>query len=447
MNKWILPLVLMGTVLSAPVAADETAPVQLDQALSYALVHRLEMKRAELGVAGAEAGIREKQGLYLPTLDATASLYWQQTNDNFTGIEINGEVNGAPVSVQIDRTLPRYQGTTGLEAKWNLYAGGAHKAQIEQAKADLGKAEAEQLKAQRKVALEAAQGLIRWRQARVAQDLAEQRLAVAKKSMQISKVQHAGGAKSDVELQRAELAAKREEINLKKAQREHAQAWRDYLKAINHPVVRVPEHVAQDLSDACIVLDRWFPPAVDPDVKIAQSEVEARRQKLEQSKASFRPEVNLLARHNTFDRANRDFTDALDNFSTSESLIGVQMKWNFYSGLRDRHRNEQEAIRLEQAKYDELLQQKNWQNRQQALADRLQSSRDDLKLAQRELKLQQAMQKIRGTEYKHGELSELEQLKTGLDTAQTESDLKMRELDVTLAEIQYKLGVVNSDAQ
>lgn len=444
MSRRMLALLLLGMAFSTPVAADEVVPLQLDGAVRYALANRLEVTQAELGVAAAETDIKQQKGLYLPTLDATAGLYKQQTNDDFTGIEINGEVNGAPVSVQVDRTLPRYQGNTGLEAKLNLYAGGAHRAQIDQAKARLGKVEAEALSTKRQVALDAARTLVRWRQARIKLDLARKRQDVAHKSAKISRVQHASGAESDIELQRAELALEREAISINKAEREQAQAWREYLKAINHPVVAAPKQVTPDWRDACAVLDTTFPPGIEPEVLVAQSEVAEAKQKLRQGKASFRPEVNLLARYNTFDRADRDFTDALDDFSVSESMIGFQMNWNLYSGGRDRYLNEQAAIRYEQAKYDVLVKEKDALNRQQKLTGRLQSARDEQRLAEQELKLQRAMQKIRDTEYKHGDISELAHMQAELETASAQTALNLRRLDVSLAQLEVRLGLDGS---
>lgn len=441
MNNRAFAVLMSGLVLSTSVCADEDVPVRLDPALNYALANRLELKQETLAVAGAEAGIREQQGLFLPTLDAKAGLYRQQTNDHFTGIEISGEVNGAPVSVQVDRTLPRYQGTTGLEAKWNLYSGGARKAQVEQAKAGRDKAEAERRKTRRLVALDAASGLIRWRQARIRQTLAEKELAVVRKTLQITRVQHTASAQSDIELQRAELDQTRAEIGLQKAGRKQAQSWRDYLTAINHPFVPPPDRFEQELGDVQATLDTLFPSSDDPDVRIAQSEMHEARQKLEQSKAAFRPEVNLLMRYNTFDRSDRNLSEAMDSLAASEKMIGLQMNWNLYSGQRDRYRKEQAAIRQEQAKNKVLLARMNERDRKQELANRLQTSRDELRLARQEAKLQIAMHALDVTRFKHGDLSELANMQAELKLAQADMEQKSRELDFALAEIQYRLEI------
>jgi outer membrane protein TolC len=444
MSKQALVAVFLLAASLDSTGAD-VVPLSLGKAIDYAFDRRLEVRNAQLSVEISTAEIKELESQYLPTIDAKAGAYRQDSSDNYSGIEVDGLVSGMPVEVSVDRTLPKYQTNVGVEARLKLLDGGKRKAQVAASKARLSKAQAESYIVRRGVALEVAEALIGFIRAKQVHSLAQDRNQLQSRVVEIRSNEYTGGSLSEINFRKADVVSKRRKRELKEARRELKQRWEAYLKALRCPAnVKVKDiddyPVEINLEKVKAVLETRFQYDRELELEIKKMDLLESNQRLQESRASYRPEVDIFASYGFVGRDDQDFGDAVSDTSSGDFIVGLEMRWNLFSGGK-RHASEQKALlRQLRAQNDILIETAKSGIRKEKLDLDVESAQDDMQLAREELDLQLAVQAIKEEEHRQGEIADITYLENVLKTKEVYSEWEFSKLDVVLALVRKTLG-------
>lgn len=201
--KTLLALDVLKPVRLQPPSADGYIEVDEADAIRAALAHRPELAAIDTAVRMAETSVRLARAISKPNIDLFAQ-YQKQSTTGFGGHDWNW--------------------TLGVQASQLIFDHGLTRASVQQAEADLRRAQEVHRQAQEAVALEVYQACVSLREAREKIAAAEKGVAQAEEAMRIADLRYQEGVSTPVEVTDARTALISARANLVNARFAYEQA-------------------------------------------------------------------------------------------------------------------------------------------------------------------------------------------------------------------------------
>lgn len=444
-----LALALLIACAALPARAEGDPPLSLEAAAEFALARRVEPSVARMRARAAEARIGEKRAEFQPSINLIADTRQISNYDPFSGIEISGRVNGLPVSATVTRTVPRYQSFAGVEAVWNVYAGGQSLARVEAAQAQAQAAEIDLCVENRQTLIDVATAFWEVYKAQMEQALADDALALAREGERLIRVGFEEGRDSRLDVSGAAVDVAEAEMRLANATLAVGDKWRRYELALGLApsayTARANPRLLDDAQAVSRITGRWLKQMAGDGVDKADAELRAARAEARSERAALYPRVDLYARYNVIGRSDGAADDALSEMSRQDHVVGVRMQWNLFDGFHTTHRMARSqaeakiaALRLEQERLDRLRELGERRTRVEQLGN-------EIILAKKRLELARLQEKIAGVRSEVRQISEIQARSRAFATIEAQARLAQAEVDLRLAKL--ALALVESSAR
>lgn len=405
---------------TAPVPAP--APVRFDSAMQQALANRPELKIEREKIAGARGRVAELEGAFMPTVTLSSTGQKVHLFNTFSGTTASATFAGQPVSVNVAASSPRYQTNLGIELNYNLYKGGADRAGINEALMSERTAMAQYSLAARKILIEVVdvssalmKSALAYRQAMRALELAELETAVVRGRLD-------SGSVPTIEIREANVKHQTRLIELKNTKRTLREAYRKYCSVIasdcaqNEAEPSVPDFSTEmpDIKQLYV----QFGLAVDAELDKAKADKDASGFRMEQTRAEYKPMIDLFARYSGIGRSDSGFGDARSSFGRELSLVGIQLRWKLFDGFRTDSRVKQEVAMSEQLRLKQLLVQRDIDDARSAAQEDIQVLEEQAALEKMKLDLSQDQEKIANKRFHLKMISELDHARSSYAVAE-----------------------------
>lgn len=414
MNKFAAIFLLLG----ASAAQADDIPVTAKAAIERALAQRAEMRMEDAQVEIAEARLAAAEGAFWPTLDAYVDTQHARTYDPYSGVEVSADFAGTPILISVNRVLAPYQAIAGLESVLNVYAGGAHSARAQAARADLIAVQAQRELTRRQLILDAAIGYWELRKAQMQFARGRAQAEHADATARVIEAQWQAGRVSKLARERVLLTALETQIGLRQAERVRDDRWQTYRSVLVLPVMEMQvltDDPAQfDLAAVKEILLDKIPGAHPLAVKL-QAQAGAAGERVRAARAPFYPQVELFARAQAAGRDDASVDGAWSDLKRQDEIVGLRLRWNLFNGGQTRarlHESQAEAalarLRGEQGARDhaERLRQRATSVAQAEDALTLALRRRDLaRQEQAVATAQRELQQITATQFQAAELA------------------------------------------
>lgn len=443
MTMGSLALALLLACAALPARAEKTLPLSLEAAAEFALGRRVEPGLARARTRAAEARIGEKRAEFLPSINLIADTKQIMNYDPFSGIEISGRVNGLPVSATVTRTVPRYQSFAGIEAVWNLYAGGQSLARVEAAQAETQAAEIQLSMENRRTLIDVATAFWDLHKAQMEQALADDALALAREEERLIRVGFDQGRDSRLDVRGAAVDVTEAEVRLGNATLAVGDKWRRYELALglapDAHTARANPRLLDDAQAVSRITGRWLKQMAGDGVDKADAELRAARAEARSERAALYPRVDLYARYNVVGRSDGAADDALSELRRQDRIVGVRMQWNLFDGFHTTHRMERSraeanvaALRLEQERFGHLRELGEKRTRVEQIGN-------EIILAEKRLELARLQEKIAGVRSEVRQIPEIQARSRAFATREAQARLAQVEVDLRLAKLALAL--------
>ncbi len=305
-------------------AAGQAQALTLEQAVSIALDSNPEIGQAIENREAIEFELRQARGLYLPRVDAIASAGQRRLDS--PGRRLNG--------IADDTLDPREVGAT---ITWKLFDGFGREAEIDRQASRVDGASFRVLERSEYIALAIAKEYIEIALQTKIVKIAEDNLAFHRGIAGRISTGVRGGSLTAADSQQAQERLKAAEARLLQAKDDLIQARDRFFKLVAQPASPMGSFRALKLPgslDAALGLARTN----NPQIKFAQTDVDAAYNLVRAARARYLPEVLLEGNA----RTGRDI-DGVEN-RTEDLQAKIVTKWNLFNGGIDKA-NEQEQIR------------------------------------------------------------------------------------------------------
>jgi OMF family outer membrane factor len=313
---------------SVPATAQSPQGKTLAQAVQVAQSARLSVSIAVVDTDIARARLAQAQAQRYPTLDFSSSVDRINNYDTFTGITASVDIPelNTTSKVAVTQSIPRYQASAALIARYNLYTGGREQAQVSQMELSLQAAELSRQLALQQIAVDVSFAYFKLRLACLKTSSASRQLRHAKSLAEFVSQRLREGRIAPIE-ERVTTLAVAEKLSAWRTQQENLElVYGNFQEATqgNTPGEKSTEERCKFLNPIEIDLDQARQLS-DPvlDARIDDLQVETARKFVEVKRASLRPQVSLYAR---------------------QAAIGLQMSFNLFDyGLANQKVIEAEA--------------------------------------------------------------------------------------------------------
>lgn len=398
MRVYAFSLLVLSTLAGR--AEAQSVPITYLAALQQALSNRPEVEMDRAGRAMADARVGEAKGAFLPTLSAFSTLRRITLHNDFSPIQVNVHYAGQNVPVTVRNSVPPYELSTGLDLRYNLYAGGGDLARLDSAHASRRVADADTQLTRRRLAEEVTGTYWAMVKAKVDGGRIRRALDRARTEAQIAGVQYQQGDLAQVEAEERALAVKVREAEWQRSERALADLIRRYLRAVG--MDGTPEAV-QALRQTTALDEAHGIDGLDPATLVASlhlgtaAQVDRERAELETASAAIvaaraddKPTLDFFVRHNGIGRSASGFDNALGQYGRDATYVGLQVSWRWFDGFRAESRlNHALATVAKQRAIVELV-QRDAELEWQARASRVDDAKDKLALAQQQVALAEA---------------------------------------------------------
>lgn len=357
-----------ATPAAAPTATAATLPASLASLLAMALHDRPEMRAAMLGSGAARERIRQAAARFYPTIDLQMSAQRTSLYDTFSGITATGTIQGQPVSVDVQRTSPKYTVNPTLEVAYELYSGGRDAALLRNAQAahrgEMLGVEVQTREVMREVTL----GYLRLGQAWHRWDTARRWADVARKQEHATARRFAAGRASDLEVNTDTLARAQRDLDVLSRSQDVAIAHAAFLRVLGQApaagaTVR-PEDLAPFLKEFVRELDALEAShstsdgaaaaggQEGPESERARATAEAARALVAAERAAHLPQVKLLAQYTGAGRSDESIGTAFGDTRKSAYAVGLLVSFNLFSGFSIQAREAEARLNAERLSAD-----------------------------------------------------------------------------------------------
>lgn len=450
MNKFFA---LMLSLSAVPVWADEI-PVTAKAAIERALARRAEMRMEDAHIAAAAARLDVAEGAYWPSLAAYADTQHARSYDPYSGVEVSADFAGTPILISVERVLAPYQAVAGLESVWNLYAGGADSARTRAARAELAAAHAQRELTRRQLIVDAAAGYWALRKAQMHYARAHRQAQHAGASARIAAAQWQAGRISALARDRAELAALTADVDLRRSERARDDRWQTYrsvlvLSASDMPALSddpaqfdlaaVLAAVGESPSASSGTSPGSIPNTHPLPSKLAGQSAAARAH-IDAARAPYYPQIEFFARAQAVGRDDTGLDGAWSGLQRQDEIVGARLRWNLFSGGRDRARVR--AARAE-ATLAELRHEQGERDRAERARERATAvalAEETLKLALKRRDIARAELAVAGAQRELAQITAVQYETVELTLAEAEELLAFAHIDRLLAQLAAALA-------
>lgn len=402
MRVHALSLLLLWTGAGALRAQE--VPASYLAALQHGLSKRLEVGIDRAGADMAAARVSEAQGAFLPTVTALSTLQRNKLHNDFIPIKVGFEYAGENVPVTVANALPPYELSTGLDLRYNLYAGGADRARLDAAHASRRAADAGAELTRRLLVEEVTRAYWSVIKAQVDMRRIRRALEQATAEAQIAGVQYRQGNLAQVEAEVKALAAQVQQAEWESSQRMLADLIRRYLLAIG---MDSTAQSVQALQQRPVMEEAHGIAALHPETLLRSlhlsTAAQVRRQRAEldgasaamaQARAERKPTLDLFVRHQGVGRGATGLEHAVSQYGRDATYIGLQLNWKLFDGFRTDSRIRHASATVEKQRAMVQLAQRNAEYEWQDKSSRAAAVNDKLVLAQKQLALGEAQLKV-----------------------------------------------------
>jgi OMF family outer membrane factor len=334
---------------SVPATAQSPQGKTLAQAVQVAQSARLSVSIAVVDTDIARARLAQAQAQRYPTLDFSSSVDRINNYDTFTGITASVDIPelNTTSKVAVTQSIPRYQASAALIARYNLYTGGREQAQVSQMELSLQAAELSRQLALQQIAVDVSFAYFKLRLACLKTSSASRQLRHAKSLAEFVSQRLREGRIAPIE-ERVTTLAVAEKLSAWRTQQENLElVYGNFQEATqgNTPGEKSTEERCKFLNPIEIDLDQARQLS-DPvlDARIDDLQVETARKFVEVKRASLRPQVSLYASYSGGGRSDDSLGNSLSKFSSRQAAIGLQMSFNLFDyGLANQKVIEAEA--------------------------------------------------------------------------------------------------------
>ena len=328
---------------SAKAVVSGTSSITLEQAIERGKAKQLSVRIAEAEAKAARARFDQARAQRWASLDMTANFSDINNYDTFSGVTASTMLPGSntPTIVDVTQTVPRYQAAGGLELRYDLYTGGRISAQLRRQEQAFLAAEVNRQIAVRDVALDIAQTYFKLRRASIKHEAAQQSAERAMDNLKRAQQRFRDGTIAALDVSEAELALTEKQVTLRTSDEDLAIAQADFNASQNEepnatggvtPNYNFTSEISADLAS----IEKLADPTLETQYN--QLRVVAAQKAVEVERAALKPQLGLLAQYKGVGRDNSSYSDALDDFSRAQSLIGMNLSFNLFDGgfRRDR---------------------------------------------------------------------------------------------------------------
>ncbi|WDD92419.1 TolC family protein [Burkholderia sp. FERM BP-3421] len=441
MSSRLSALLMCGCAIAAPAWANSVdqatlIPHTLAQAVDIATSNSLAIKVADASTQGASARVRQARSNFGPTVSVKADLLHTNNFDSFSDTQASVSIPsiGLMSTVDITRSVPKYQFTPALRIDYNLYNGGYDSAALSEAHLREKAAETERDIASRAVAHDVASSYLQLRRDCLLHELAAQRLTLSVTKAGYSARQYAGGRVSDIENQASQLALTESELEVRSRSIDVQTSYAAFLADLSRPdepggspevACRFESTLAGDMEMLAHLA------AGDPQMERRGYELEAAYAHVDAERAGFKPKVSLFAQYTGISRSNTD-----TNFShvgRRDFIVGIQFTYTLFDRWYTRSRVDESRAEAQRI---------SWRNQQVAedLAKARRKSEmlvrgaeTQLELSSSRLKLSSARRALAAQRLASGTGTSI-----ALDEAKSEEQIAL--LNVSVAEVDVAIN-------
>ncbi len=454
MNKTVPRLIwlLILMILAVPIKAAEVRPAiptSLSEAMRMAVLKRPELRMELAQEAMARSRIKEARGNFLPTLDLTASHYYLDNFDDFTGIKITSQIAGQNVLVDIEKELPQYQLNSELSLVYNLYAGGRDQALLREAQSRLASNHFQEASTLRKIRLEVTKAYWELKKSQMEFAMAKRELALVRLEVKVAATRHGYQRMSDVEYAAVKLKNREKEMSLRIADRNCLRAYGTYQHVLDLPE-DIPATSAESIPELLDDPGEEIPAAEEsphPDIQKLNSEIRSADHRAAMARSLHFPSVDLFAKYSLVGRDANSYWDSWQDAHSDFYMVGLKVTTNLFNGFRTQERIHQaeEEVRLRKLQ----LHQKN---RELAEAERsrktaLETTLDRLELAMERQKLEESEERSARSQLESGRLSELEYRQKAVELENAGDHVMLARIDAALARAALQWMVIDAPQQ
>jgi outer membrane protein TolC len=322
LNSFTLKVAIFVYAFFLPVAAAATSvsmhpsvdvPVHLEDATGVAVRNRpelrMELEREEI----ARSKVKESRGNFLPTLDLLGSSYYTRNFDTFTGINIQAQIAGQNISVNIEKVVPTYMLNAELNLCYNLYSGGRDSALLGEALSKLESAKYQESVTLRKVRLDVSNAYWGLKKAQIRYEMAKRALEVVRFEVKVAETEHRVGRISDVDFDAVLLKCREKEVALKIADRDCLRELGSYKHALGIPEdVPVPssEKIPALADDPGNYVNSYEKTQVHPEILRLDSELQAASKREKAARSENYPQLDLFAKYSLIGRDSNSYPDS-----------------------------------------------------------------------------------------------------------------------------------------
>lgn len=438
--SWSCAVILLA--IGQVTLASEPIPLHFTEAVRYALANRVDMVIEAKKRERARHDIEEARGLFQPTLDVIADVQRTKIYDPFSGVTVQTEIGGQPISALVERTVPRYQSQIGLEAVVNIFAGGANTAQLKRASADYQALVAYEGLQRRAIILDIAKSFTCLRKAELRKRRWDRSLAVAKMEAAAAAAQHERGFISDADKDAKLLQLAEAEAQLILGHVEETECWQTYLVALGlsptaYPLPSVTT-LTGELGDIDFISFIEGNSAVPLRVAPANEEHSAAVAAANQARSEFLPNIDAFVRYVYAGRDEDKLGPALQQ-DKQEYIAGLRFRWNWYNGFRSSARYDRAVLAAEVKRLQIEQRRLEWISAQQDLERRIAKLETSIELMDKRLTVAQAQSKIHQRRRALNQITEAQYQSAMFSVTDIEEQLTSIKLDLDLARLELKM--------
>jgi len=400
---------ILGAVSISHAQEDQRIPAKLDEAIAVALHNRLELVIASKQNTSAEIRIKVAKEKFLPRVSLAGSTRYLRSFDKFSGIEADALLGTQNFHVSVQKVIPAYEVSAGLDLNYNLYSGGRDAAAVEESVADQAAQQYDEAAIKDRISLEVMNAYWALRKSQIFSRLAERAYLHARRVLLIAETRKSTGFISEIDVETETLSVKETMLAamlaVANARREEARNLAKYRESLGLFQSSSTGSVSL-IDDPEKLTDAGLPAAADrPETLKTRSEMRAAEARLRQSKAVYYPTVDLFANYRMIGRDNDDYFKST-RINSDYYAVGVNVSFTLFDGFKERialANSEKDIARL---RVLQTIQQLDTQNR-----DRINEKEkflNELHMAEQRLNLYGMKKQLAEEKFRNGKIAEIE---------------------------------------
>lgn len=334
-----------GAALAAPEVPRAPASGQrtLANALESAVRNRVGMRIAGAEVQIAQARARQSEAPFYPTLNWVTNFDRIESFDTFSGITASAVIPSlnASANISVSQSVPRYQASSGLLVRYDLYAGGRDQAQLDKQQLALEATQLSQRIVLQGIARDVSLKYFRLRRMCAEVEIDKRNALRAQETAGDAQQRFDKGLISDIENKAQTLAFTESRASLRAKLEELDMAHAEFLVAVyeNAPPAdaskkrcRFDQSIEADMDQARSISDS----SLENQFHNLNKQVAEKAVAVERS--AFKPQVSLYAAYTGIGRSDSSFRDGASDFSRRQASIGLQISYNLFDHGLTRNR-------------------------------------------------------------------------------------------------------------